>query len=124
MCFRTQASASEKVGFVLRYQAVCRTRQAVFSLRVCANSVTRANKANTKGVLRAMAWSFHCRWVSIPRWARASSKVVSTVQRWMKKVSICWGVMVGSVLSKAWGGNRPLGSLTKSQRMGTGGNPE
>ena len=29
-CFRTQASASENVGFVLRYQAVCRTLQTVF----------------------------------------------------------------------------------------------
>ena len=39
----------------------------------------------------------------------------------MKKVRICCGVMVWSVLSNAWGGNSPLGSLSKSQRMGTGG---
>jgi hypothetical protein len=33
--------------------------------------------------VRSMARSDHCRWVSTPRWARLSSKVVSKLQRFM-----------------------------------------
>ena len=51
--FSHPSQCTENVGFVFLYRRLS-TRQAVFLLRVCAGSATIANRANTKGVLRAM----------------------------------------------------------------------
>ena len=42
---------------------------------------TKEKVANSKGVVRAIAKGDHWRWVSTPRWRRASSKVTSMDQR-------------------------------------------
>jgi hypothetical protein len=42
-----------------------------------ASTVTSGNRSNSLGVVLAMAWADHWRWVSSPRCARASSKVTS-----------------------------------------------
>src|SRR5664279_1135698 len=49
--------------------------------------------ASRAGVVRAMAKSFHCRWVSMPRWARHSSKVTSSCQRCTNQARICAGAV-------------------------------
>ncbi len=64
--------ASLKVGFGLACQAALRGRGAVAN--TCINgpvhSVTSENNPSSAGVVRRMARSDHCRWVSTPRWRR------------------------------------------------------
>src|SRR5258706_1307238 len=69
-----------------------------------------------------MAWSDHCRWVSRPRWARLSSKVASTLQRFMKSRTIASAGCVWSVENRALGGRFPAGSRvsTGANRQGCG----
>ncbi len=88
-----------------------------------ANSVTIENRASRQCVVRAMALSDHCRCVSTPRWARASWKVTSTVQRRTNHPTICAGSRVRSVQSRAWGGRRASGSRMSTHRIGTTGRP-
>ena len=42
------------------------------------------NSLSRVGVVRAMARSDHCRWVSTPRWARVSWNVTSSCQRHLR----------------------------------------
>ena len=46
-----------------------------------AAKITQENSLKRSGVVRAIARSDHWRWVSRPRWARASWKVTSNCQR-------------------------------------------
>src|SRR5512135_3157927 len=85
--------------------------------------LTRENTPMSTGVVRAMALSTHCRWVSTPRWARASSKVTSTCQRWTNHPKIASGAASRSVPNSACGSNFPWGSRTRTQRIGTTGFP-
>ena len=64
ICFRTPANASAKVGFTFLYHAVAWQPSACFLTNRWAINATRLNKAKSTGVVRAMAWSFHWRWVS------------------------------------------------------------
>ena len=116
------ASAKEGLGF--SYQAVARGVISVCcAMRTSAISVTALNRPNSAGVVRAMASSDHWRWVSIPRWARASAKVTSTCQRSRYHWSMCSGFAAGSVHSNAHGLRRPSRFLTTTQRMARGGSP-
>src|SRR5215218_7754330 len=56
-----------------------------------ASSVTRENSASRQGVARAIARSDHCRWVSTPRWSRASRKVTYSRKRRTNHRTICRG---------------------------------
>ena len=78
---RTQAMASEKVGCGLAYPALVRPQVAAASTKRCAARDTNEYKPIKRGVVRAMAWSDHCRWVSTPRCKRASSNWTSSCQR-------------------------------------------
>ena len=69
------------------------------------------------GVVRAMARSDHWRWVSTPRWVRASWKVTSSCQRSTNHSRI-------SVQRRDWGSKAHWGSRISTQRMMTGGLPE
>src|SRR5258708_17777335 len=71
-----------------------------------------------------MARSDHWRWVSIPRWARLSSKVVSRLELFIKVRTIGGAICVGSVEKSAFGGRFPWGSRVRTQRMGSGAKPE
>ena len=71
-------------------------------------------------MVRSIAASDHCRWVSRPRWARMSWKVTSICQRRTKMAMIRAGSMSVSVLKKAWGSLRPSGSRTRTHRMALG----
>ena len=64
---RTKAMASEEVGWLLTYQAACRTGKVPRRAKRWASRMTIENKPNNTGVVRAIAQSDHCRWVSIPR---------------------------------------------------------
>ena len=55
------AKASEKVGVLLAYQAVCRMGSFLRRVDWCASKVTSENKPNKAGVVRAMALFDHCR---------------------------------------------------------------
>ena len=122
---RTAAIASLNVGCCLRYQAVVFGPGVVAASRTkpSAHTVTRENNPSKAGVVRKMARSDHCRYVSTPRWARTSWKVVSTRQRETKKPSIVAGSALRSVLRKACGSCSPDGSRTSTRRIGTGGRP-
>src|SRR5262245_56045716 len=89
---RTEAMVSEKVACCLSYQAAQRWYACPVENRRCASRVTMAYSTTRQGVVRAMAWSDHCRSVSMPRWARASSNVTSICQRWTKHSRIKEGV--------------------------------
>jgi hypothetical protein len=121
--FLTSAKASEKVGRDLRYHAACRTACMLRVIRWWANRVTIENNPNSAGVVLRIASSDHCLCVSMPRCRRASWKVVSICQRKTNHPTICSGLAPRSVQSKAWVANSPCGSRTKTQRMGTAGNP-
>src|ERR1044071_2098417 len=54
-CLRTAASASLKLGKVLRYQAACRIGKTPPCTRRVASSVTIEYSASSTGVVRAMA---------------------------------------------------------------------
>src|ERR687894_2028044 len=71
---RTAARVSEKVGCSLRYQAVAETRRRAWRSSRVASRATIENSANRQGVVRAIALSDHCRWVSTPRWSRTSAE--------------------------------------------------
>jgi hypothetical protein len=58
----------------------------------CAANATKEYSPKSAGVVRPMAQSFHCPCVSMPRWARASSKVTSIRQRRTNHSIICCGV--------------------------------
>ena len=88
-----------------------------------ATRVTIENRASRTGVVRAMAWSDHCRWVSTPRCARASSHVTSTDQRLTTHARMCAGVACRSVQQKAASRSVPSGSPTSTERMSTGRKP-
>src|SRR5664279_4123085 len=91
--------------------------------RSCVQRVTMENRPSKTGVVRRIALSDHWRWVSMPRWARVSSKVTSTCQRLTNQARISRGRALRSVARKAWGLNSPVGSRTRSQRIGTGATP-
>jgi hypothetical protein len=58
---RTKANASEKVGRGLEYQIVCLIFQEKLACKWCARIVTKENKPNNIGVVRAIAKSDHWR---------------------------------------------------------------
>ncbi len=88
---RTVARLSAKVGRCLWYQALAETRSWARLLRRDASRATTENRPSRQGVVRAMALSDHCRWVSTPRWSRTSRKVTSSCQRWTNQRTICSG---------------------------------
>ncbi|RKK01140.1 hypothetical protein EBE87_27315 [Pseudoroseomonas wenyumeiae] len=67
MCRRTAARVSLKVGRSLRYQALLAAALRSEALSWAARRVTSENSPSRHGVVRAMARSDHCRWVSTPR---------------------------------------------------------
>ena len=71
----------EKVACGLAYQALLRRQSCALRNRCCASRVTMECKPNKQGVVRAMALSGHCHSVSMPRWARASSKRTEKPER-------------------------------------------
>lgn len=79
---------------------------------------TVETEEHSMGVRRSMARSDHWRWVSIPRWARHSSNVVSWRQRFMNVRTISSAVSVWFVENSALGGRLPAGSRVRTQRMG------
>src|SRR6516162_7548631 len=99
--WRTKARQSENVAAPLWYQAVTGTGIGPPPLNCRARMVTRENRAHRMGVVRAIAWSDHWRWVSRPRWARLSSNVTSSDQRMTTHSRICSGVAWGSVQKNA-----------------------
>src|SRR3954452_8054304 len=114
--------ASLNVKCALAYQDAPRGT-APASKSSVAHKAIKEYKPRSVGVVRRMARSDHWRWVSTPRWARHSAKVTSTCQRRTKQVRISTGSSSGSVLKKACGSCSPLGSRTRTQRSGTGGEP-
>ena len=86
-----------------------------------AASVTIEYSPSSAGVVRAIAGADHCRCVSIPRWARASSNVTSICQRGMNQASICSGPAPRSGHRKACLWKVLHGSRTSTQRNGTTG---
>ena len=69
-----------------------------------AARVTQEKRPSRIGVVRAMAWWDHWRWVSTPRWVRTSRKVTSSCQRSTNHWMIWTGSALGSVQSRAWVG--------------------
>src|SRR5438552_14940124 len=122
-CLLTEAIASEKVGCSLTYQAACRTES--FPVAACrsAMSTTSENRPNKAGVVRSIACSFHCRWVSTPRWVRTCWKVVSNCQRSTNQETIRCAAADRSVHNRACGAKWPCGSRISTQRIGTTGCP-
>ena len=123
---RTAAMASLKVGSRLPYQAAVRVRTAPVGARASssAQTATKENNPSSAGVVRRMARSDHCRYVSTPRWARISWNVVSMRQRETNQPRMRSGVAARSVLRNACGSLSPEGSRTSAQRIGAGGRPE
>ena len=68
-----------------------------------------------------MAWSDHWRWVSSPRWARASSKVTSTAHRLTTQGRLSTGVAARAVQKKAAMRSFLAGSHPMTTRLATGG---
>src|SRR3954447_6121939 len=83
-----------------------------------AHKVTSENRPSSNGVVRWIARSDHCRWVSNPRWRRASWKVGSTAQRIAYHVRICNADCSGSGQTNTCVSARPVGSLVSTQRTG------
>src|SRR3954470_4406178 len=123
ICRRTAARVSEKVGRFLWYQAVAETRKQAWWPTWVPSRVTMENSPSRQGVVRAIAWSDHCRWLSTPRWSRTSRKVTSTCQRCTNQRTICTGSWARSVQSRACGSKRRWGSRSSAQRIGTTGSP-
>ena len=111
---RTAAMASVNVGSCLRYHAAAFGRSAVAlaRARLSAHTAISENNPSKAGVVRRMARSDHWRWVSTPRWARTSWKVVSTRQRETNQPRIVAAVASRSVLRNADGSCSPDGSRT------------
>ena len=120
---RANANASEKVGQGFSYHAARRTNLVPSAIRWWAKRVTSENRPKSAGVVRRIASSDHCRWVSTPRCRRTSWKVTSICQRKTNHDRIRSGSAVRSVHSRAWVAKVPCGSRTSTQRRGTGGNP-
>src|SRR3954466_5779940 len=116
---RTRARASLKVGACFGYQRTHAGRRRCVASVCVAQSVTSENKPSSAGVVRRMARSDHCRWVSRPRCRRASSKVVSVRQRRTNQRRMSAGSAFKSVQRKACGSFSPLGSRTSTQRIAT-----
>src|SRR5215468_10599976 len=99
----------------------------IFSFRdfesSCANNVMMENRPSSAGVERKIALSDHWRWVSTPKCARTSSNVTSTCQRRTNHARMSCGRASRSVARNACGSSSPLGSRTRSQRIGTGATP-
>ena len=123
ICFRIEPTLQQR-SVLLFYTTRWRGSPVlVFGPRWAIN-VTRLNKANRTGVVRAIARSFPWRWVSKPRWARwLLSKVVSTAQRCIKKAQDLPGERHRWVDRNAWGAKVGWGSRRRSHRIGTGGRP-
>lgn len=64
---RTVARASLKVGSALAYHPAARGRMATSAAISLTYSVTKENSPSSAGVVRAIAGSDHCRWVSTAR---------------------------------------------------------
>src|SRR3954469_24208560 len=114
--------ASLNVRCVLTYQDAPRGMEPGSKSDV-AHTVIKEKKNRTAGVGGRMARSDPWRWVSTPRWARHSAKVTSTCQRRTNQARISPGSSSGSRLKKACGSRSPVGSRTRTQRSGTGGEP-
>src|SRR3974377_2198723 len=91
--------------------------------RSCAHRVTIENKPSRTGVVRRIALSDHWRWVSTPRGARTSANVTSTCHLLTNHARMSPGRALRSVARKACASSSPVGSRTRSQRIGTGGAP-
>src|ERR687895_1887677 len=99
---RTRAMVSEKVGKGFSYQAAERTGILWPAGSRWAARVTQENSPKSTGVVRPMAKSDHCRWVSTPRWVRASWKVISSCQRKTNHSMIWTGSTTSSVHNSAY----------------------
>src|SRR5215212_2216136 len=121
---RTSASASEKVGQLLSYQAALRTMSSPF-LAMCrwARSMITENSPSNAGAVLRIANSDQCRCVSKPRRWRTSWNVLSICQRLTNHEMICSGSVARSVQRSAWGWNSSCGSRINTQRNGTAGKP-
>src|ERR1700751_3647164 len=91
--------------------------------RSFAQSVTIENNPSRTGVVRRIALSDHWRWVLTPRWARTSANVTSTCHLLTNHARISPGRALRSVARNACGSSSPVGSRTRSPRIGTGGTP-
>src|SRR5918995_6588755 len=81
------------------------------------------NPKSGAGVVRRIAISDHCLWVSNPTCLRASWKVTSSCQRITNQQTIFCGSALRSVQKRAWVLNSPSGSRSNTQRKGTAGKP-
>src|SRR3954447_9564217 len=115
-----QISANtENVGSDFLYQAAPSTDSfPVFAASSEAHRVTSENSPNKSGVVRWIAKSDHWRWVSTPRWRRASSKVASPAHRIAYQVRISDADLCGSEQTKTRVSARPAGSRVSTQRTG------
>src|SRR5215813_8081826 len=112
------AIASAKVGVCFSYQAAVRTGLTSALISRSAINVTIENNPKSAGVVRAIARSLHCLWVSIPKCARASSKLTSIRQRRTNQLRICSGVWFSLVDNNAWGSNSSNGSRINTNELG------
>ena len=76
-------------------------------------------------MVRAIALSDHWRWVSTPRWSRASRKVTSTCQRWTNQRTICKGSCAAAwpPLKLKSGQRLTAGGVAKQKLLGSDKNP-
>src|SRR5215218_8503438 len=81
------------------------------------------NNPNSAGVVRRIAISDHCLWVSNPTCLRTSWKVTSSCQRITNQETIFCGSAPRSVHKRAWVLDWPCGSRTNTQRRGTANKP-
>ena len=77
----TAARVSEKVGSCLRCQVLLVAVGRTWGMNCLPSNITSENRQSRHGVVRAMALSDRRRWVSTPRWSRASWKVTFSCQR-------------------------------------------
>src|SRR5689334_2039032 len=87
----TKAMASENVACFLLYHAAVRCHCLISFCKLSATNVTTENNPNKQGVLRPIAKSLLCRWVSIPRCRRDSSNVTSICHRLINQARISSG---------------------------------
>lgn len=104
----------------MRYHAVSSSGRRPAGQKRSANPVPQENRPHKTGVVRALAWSAHGRWVSTPRGARASSQVTATDQRITPHCRGCAGVACRSVQTQAASASLPAGSRTKTKRRAPG----
>jgi hypothetical protein len=100
---RTVARASLNVGSDFRYQLAVRVDGPCPLDALSAQSVISENSPSSIGVVRSMAGSDDCRWVSTPRWRRTSAKVTSMDQRRTNHRRISSGAASRSVHRNACG---------------------